>query len=126
MPPGTLLDSADPGFLRITENSLTRPMRLTRDGSRTWPDQLTCPDYLTCNGYLPRRQVDIPGTPAGQYYSGPYTGSVCQSGDRDIFSTGNDVHASGKCRDIAVLLKMERFNPRLNLQNSGLSEAPIF
>jgi hypothetical protein len=35
---------------------------------------------------MTRRPVGIPGTPVGQYYSGPFTGSVCKSGDPEFFS----------------------------------------
>ena len=56
-----------------------RPFQSDRDGSLSRPDQLTCHRYLTC------RRVSRPGTPAGQYYSGPFTGSFCQSGEPDIF-----------------------------------------
>jgi hypothetical protein len=117
---GTLKDSL------TRPDQLTRLMHLTRDGSRTRPDQLTCPDYQACHGYLTRRRAGIQGTPADQYYSGPFTGSVCQSGDPEFLSTGNNVHASGKYPDIALFWQIGRFNPRLNLQNSGLVLAPIF
>ena len=79
-----------------------RTLVRTRDGHLTRPDQVTrpmhlaCPDLQTGPGYPVCRWACRQGTPPGQYYSGPFTGSFWQSGDPDIFTRGNCVHAREK------------------------------
>jgi len=51
--------------------------------------------------------------PEKQYYSGPFTGSVCQSGDSGFFPEEIDVNIPGKYRFNPLFLEKRRFNPNL-------------
>jgi hypothetical protein len=80
----------------------------------------------TRDGSLHRRRVSKVGTPAGLYYSGPFTGSFCQSGEPVFISTGNDVHAHRKYWSIAVFWEKGRFYLESHLLNSGLGGFSFF